>query len=183
MIKRKDLLIFSDEKIVSNIVKYEEEDIYIFQELYTNWMELNEKIKRIGGRPSVLPTEFVEALVAFKMNYWKIDDMRLGFDCYDPNDEKNEKRIEIKYSTGRMDYSSFAPKIEWDRLNFVKFYNESPIECYFEVYDIGIDMIFEETEKFGRSVYEGYGRRPRISISRELIERGIYRNKKEFSLF
>ena len=29
MIKRKDLLIFSDEKIVSNIVKYEEEDIYI----------------------------------------------------------------------------------------------------------------------------------------------------------
>ena len=79
--------------------------IYIFQDLYTNWMELNEKIKRIGGRPSVLPTEFVEALVAFKMNYWKIDDMRLGFDCYDPNDEKNEKRIEIKYSTGRMDYS------------------------------------------------------------------------------
>ena len=65
----------------------------------------------------------------------------------------------------------------------MKFYNESPIECYFEVYDIGIDMIFEETEKFGRSVYEGYGRRPRISISRELIERGIYRNKKEFSLF
>ena len=51
------------------------------------------------------------------------------------------------------------------------------------MYDIGIDMIFEETEKFGRSVYEGYGRRPRISISRELIERGIYRNKKEFSLF
>lgn len=44
-------------------------------------------------------------------------------------------------------------------------------------------VIFEETEKFGRSVYEGYGRRPRISISRELIERGIYRNKKEFSLF
>lgn len=157
--------------------------IYIFQELYTNWMELNEKIKRIGRRPSVLPTEFVEALVAFKMNYWKIDDMRLGFDCYDPNDEKNEKRIEIKYSTGRMDYSSFAPKIEWGILNFVKFYNESPIECYFEVYDIGIDMIFEETEKFGRSVYEGDGRRPRISISRELIERGIYRNKKEFSLF
>ena len=157
--------------------------IYRFQEFYTNWMELNEKIKSIGGRPSVLPTEFVEALVAFKMNYWKIDDMRLGFDCYDPNDEKNEKRIEIKYSTGRMDYSSFAPKIEWGILNFVKFYNESPIECYFEVYDIGIDMIFEETEKFGRSVYEGYGRRPRISISRELIERGIYRNKKEFSLF
>ena len=62
MIKRKDLLIFPDEKIVSNIVKYEEEDIYMFQELYTNWMELNEKIKRIGGRPSVLPTEFVEAL-------------------------------------------------------------------------------------------------------------------------
>ena len=45
-------------------------------------MELNEKIKRIWGRPSVVPTEFVEALVAFKMNYWKIDDMRLGLDVY-----------------------------------------------------------------------------------------------------
>ncbi len=33
MIKRKDLLIFSDEKIVSNIVKYEE-DIYISGIIY-----------------------------------------------------------------------------------------------------------------------------------------------------
>ena len=34
MIKRKDLLIFSDEIIVSNIVKYEEEDIYISGIIY-----------------------------------------------------------------------------------------------------------------------------------------------------
>ena len=34
MIKRKDLLIFSDEKIVSNIVNYEDEDIYISGIIY-----------------------------------------------------------------------------------------------------------------------------------------------------
>lgn len=37
MIKRKDLLIFSDEKIVSNIVKYEEEDIYFRNYILIGW--------------------------------------------------------------------------------------------------------------------------------------------------
>ena len=146
-------------------------------------MNLNEKIKKIGGRPSILPPEFVEALVAYKMGYWKIDDMRLGFDCFDPNAPEGSNRIEIKYATGRTDFSSFSSVIKWDRLIFVKFYNESPKDCYFEVYDIDIQMILEESEHFGRYMYDRRGVRPRISVIKELIERGIYREKREFSLF
>lgn len=36
----------------------------------------------------ILPPELVEALAAYKMGYWKVDDMRLGFDCFDPNAPK-----------------------------------------------------------------------------------------------
>lgn len=183
MIREKELLVFPEEKMVSNVIKYDEGDIFILQELYTDWMILNEKILKIGGRPSMLPAEFVEALVAYKMNYWRIDDAHLGFDCFDPEGKEWHNRIEIKYATSRIDFSIFSSRINWDRLNFVRFYNESPYYCYVEIYDISIDAILEESEKFGRSIYERRGLRPRINIFRELVERGIYQNKKEFSLF
>lgn len=183
MIRTEKILDIPERKSPINIIKYEDEDLYLLQELYSNWMNLNEKIKRIGGRPCMLPPEFVESLVAYKMKYLRIEDMRLGFDCYDPNAPQDASRIEIKYGTGRMDFSHFSPEIKWDRLNFVKFYNESPTDCYFEVYDIDAQMIFDNSEYFGRRMYDSRGMRLRISVIKELIERGIYRNKKEFSLF
>jgi len=183
MIRKENYLDISEREIPINIIQYEEEDMLLLQKMYFDWMNLNEKIRRIGGRPTTMPPEFVEALVAYKMGYWKIDDMRFGFDCFDPNAPKGNNRIEIKYATGRTDFSSFSSEIKWDRLNFVKFYNESPDDCYFEVYDIDIQMIFEESERFGRCVYDGRGLRPRISVIKELIERGIYKEKREFSLF
>ena len=154
MIRKENYLEVPEREIPINIIQYEEDDILLLQKLYSDWMNLNEKIKRIGGRPSILPPEFVEALVACKMGYWKIDDMRLGYDCFDPNAPEGKNRIEIKYATGRTDLSSFSAEIKWDRLIFVKFYNESPEDCYFEVYDIDIQMIFEESERFGRYLYD-----------------------------
>lgn len=183
MIRKENYLNIPEREMPINIIQYDEEDMFLLQKLYSDWMNLNEKIKRIGGRPTILPSEFVEALVACKMGYWRVDDMSLGFDCFDPKVPEGNNRIEIKYATARTDFSSFSPEIKWDRLNFVKFYNESPEDCYFEVYDIDIQMIFEESERFGRCVYDRKGMRPRISVIKELIERGIYREKREFSLF
>lgn len=183
MIRKENYLDIQGREIPVNVIQYEDEDLHVLQKLYSDWMNLNEKIKRIGGRPSMLPSEFVEALVAYKMGYWRIDDIRLGFDCFDPNSPEGHNRIEIKYGTGRTDLSSFSPEIKWDRLNFVKFYNESPEDCFFEVYDIDIQMILEESERFGRNIYDRRGIRLRISVIKELIERGIYREKREFSLF
>lgn len=183
MIRKENDLYLPERVTPVNVIQYEDEDFYVLQKLYSDWMNLNEKIKRIGGRPSMLPPGFVEALVAYKMGYWRIDDMRLRFDCYDPCAPEGRNRIEVKYGTGRNDFSSFSPEIQWDRLNFVKFYNESPEDCFFEVYDIDIEMILEESERFGRSIYDRRGIRPRISVIKELIERGIYRERREFSLF
>ena len=183
MLRKENYLDIPEREIPVNVIQYEDEDLYLLQNLYSDWMNLNEKIKRIGGRPSMLPPEFVEALVAYKMGYWRIDDMCLGFDCLDPNAQEGHNRIEIKYGTGRTGLSSFSPEIKWDRLNFVKFYNESPKNCYFEVYDIDTQMILEESEYFRRCIYDRWGGRARISVIKELIEKGIYREKREFSLF
>ncbi len=183
MIRKENFLNVPERDMPINIIQYDEEDILLLQGIYSDWMNINNKIKKIGGRPCVMPPEFVESLVAYKMKYWKIDDMRVGYDCFDPNSPDGHNRIEIKYATGRNDFSSFSPEIKWDRLNFVKFYNESPEECYFEIYDIDIQMIIEESERFGRFIYDRRGFRPRISVIKELIERGIYGDKKEFSLF
>ena len=183
MIRKESFLDIPERNIPVNIIQNEKGDLLLLQDLYSDWMNLNDKIKRIGGRPAILPPEFVESLVAYKMNYLRVEDMRLGFDCYDPNAPIGNNRIEIKYGTGRTDFSTFSPEIRWDRLNFVKFYNESPIDCYFDVYDIDVQMIFDCSEYFSRRMYDSRGMRPRISIIKELIERGIYRDKREFSLF
>ena len=183
MIRKESFLEIPENNIQVCLIQYEKEDMLLFQKLYADWMNLNEKIKKIGGRPTMLPPEFVESLIAYKMDYLRVEDMRLGFDCYDPNAPLGNNRIEIKYGTGRTDFSTFSPEIKWDRLNFVKFYNESPTDCYFEVYDIDLSMILERSEYFNRRMYDSRGMRPRISIIKELIERGIYRDRKEFSLF
>ena len=65
MIRKENYLEVPEREIPINIIQYEEDDILLLQKLYSDWMNLNEKIKRIGGRPSILPPEFVEALVAF----------------------------------------------------------------------------------------------------------------------
>ena len=185
MIRKESFLDIPEKSISTNLIQYEKNDMLLLQNLYSNWMNLNEMIKRIGGRPTMLPPEFVESLIAYKMNYLRVDDMRLGFDCYDPQSPQGSNRIEIRYGTGRTDFSTFFHEIKWDRLNFVKFYNESPNDCYFEVYDIDVQMIFDNSEHFSRQIYDNRGIRQRISISiiKELIERGIYRDKQEFSLF
>ena len=183
MIRKESFLDIPEKNIPVSLIQYEKEDLFLLQNLYSDWMSLNEKIKKIGGRPTMLPPEFVESLISYKMGYLRVEDVRLGFDCYDPNAPEGNNRIEIKYGTGRTDFSTFSPDIKWDRLNFVKFYNESPMDCYFEVYDIDVQMIFDSSEYFSRRMYDSHGIRPRISIIKELIERGIYRERKEFSLF
>lgn len=183
MIRMERVLDVPEKNTPVNLIQYGTEDIALLQDLYSDWMNLNEKIKRIGGRPTMLPTDFVEALVACKMGYFRVENMHLGFDCYDPASPQGSNRIQIKYGTGRTDFSTFSPEIKWDRLNFVKFYNESPNSCYFEVYDIDVQMVFDVSEYFNRRMYDSRGMRLRISVIKELIERGIYRDKREFSLF
>ena len=165
------------------LIKYETQDLYLFQELYTNWMMLNEKIAALGGRPTQLPSDFVESLVAYMMDYYKVNDNYLGFDCYDPNANQGNNYIEIKYGTGRADFSSFSPQIKWNRLNFVKFYNESPTNCYFEIYDINIDTIIKNSESFRNCFLNNCRLRPHINITKELIEKGLFEAKYSFSLF
>lgn len=90
MIRKENYLDILERETPINIIQYEEEDMFLLQKLYSDWMNLNEKIKQIGGRPSSLPSEFVEALVAYKMGYWRIDNMSVGFDCFDPNAQKEK---------------------------------------------------------------------------------------------
>ena len=54
MIRKENYLEVPERKIPINIIQYEEDDILLLQKLYSDWMNLNEKIKRIGGRPSIL---------------------------------------------------------------------------------------------------------------------------------
>lgn len=176
MLREKELLITKDDSEIADVTKYEEEDIFVLQELFTDWMNLNEKLKKIGGRPTILPPEIVEGLVACKMGYWRVNSMmHAGFDCFDPNSPQNYNRIEIKYTTGRADFTSFSPYFKWDRLNFVKINIESSRECFFEIYDIDFQEVLER--------YNGTDFRPRLRIMREFIDQGIYNKKIEFSIF
>ena len=58
MIRKENYLDILERETPINIIQYEEEDMFLLQKLYSDWMNLNEKIKQIGGRPSSLPSEF-----------------------------------------------------------------------------------------------------------------------------
>lgn len=182
IVEEKELYTLEGRSLYS-VLQYEESDIYILQELYTCWMKLNSKIKKVGGRNSILPQEFVEALVSYKLGYWRLGNPRLGFDCFDSKAQVGKNRIGIKYGTNRTDFSVFSSKQRWDRLNFVIFYNESPTDCFFEIYDMDYEMISKQLINNGITPYNQHSYVSRISVIRQLIDQKIYNSKKQFSLF
>ncbi len=188
MIREKRNLYISevDKNELLNIIRYEKSDLNVLRDFYITFMKSNEAIKKLGGKRLFLPPEFVETVVAYKMDYWRIDDMQHKFDCYDPNSINRHNRIEVKFSVGRIDTVSFSQEMTWDRLNFVKIYMESATTCFFEIYDIDKDTI---TDIINPLINENCGpdyrfrSRLRINILQQFIEKGIYNNKIDFSLF
>ena len=59
MIRKEGFLDIPEINMPVSLIQYEKEDMILFQKLYSDWMNLNEKIKKIGGRPTMLPSEFV----------------------------------------------------------------------------------------------------------------------------
>ena len=167
----------------SDVSIFEREDIKTFREYYKTFMELNGLSKDIGCRSLVIPPSFMESLVAYYMGYWKIEGSYAGFDCYSPNMPIGHNRIEIKVGSGKSDYSLFRSRDDWDVLNYVTIYNESIVECAFELFSITKERILSESERFARHYSDKRNLGFRYNIYRELIEHGEYDYKKTFSLF
>ena len=62
MIRKENDLYLPERVTPVNIIQYEDEDFYVLQKLYSDWMNLNERIKRIRDKM----IDIVKAEKAFK---------------------------------------------------------------------------------------------------------------------
>lgn len=183
MERSRELLRLDDKEVALDVIKYEPGDIDRYRKAYNDWIKLNNNLREVGLKRTPIPQEFAEGLTAYIQGYWKIDDIYHRFDCYDPKGNKSKRRIEVKVSLGNSDISSFAPERNWDRLNFVSMEAKGVDNCIINIYDISVDLLKENLPNFDELFENKMHRRPRLSITKELIENKIYDNKTTFYLF
>jgi hypothetical protein len=78
---------------------------------------------------------------------------------------------QIKATSVEGDLTSFGPNSKWDDLYFLDFYNKGKLDGTFNVYKIPNELIYNFNVNRNQTLkqQQAQGRRPRFSITKELI--------------
>jgi DNA (cytosine-5)-methyltransferase 1 len=135
--------------------------------------EINNQVVKIGGRRQNISEAFTEGLYCYLTNSVRVlkihnKNFSSSFDCYNFDDDKS---VQVKASTLKIDCSSFGPITDYDQLVYVD-YNDC---CNFKIYKIDkkyIDQIVLSKKK-NETVknQKDQKRRPRFSIMKEIIKK------------
>jgi hypothetical protein len=157
-------------KITAQVSTLEEEDKELIKNLYFDWKNVNERIKKISTRGINLPEAISENAFCLFFNDFvrivKLKEGRCSFDCINI---KTGCRVQIKAASVPYDLTSFGPKSEWDELYFLDF---SKGDGSFKVYKIEQNWIYKHKVNKAQTFedQQKQGRRPRFSITYNLIQ-------------
>lgn len=150
--------------------------------LYKMWKRLNDALKKISTRGINLPETISENAFCFAFpNCVRIVGLKTGKCSFDCIDTKTGSRIQIKASSVGSDLTSFGPHSEWDQLYFLNF---SKGDGSFEIYEILPDWIYKHQVNKNQTFedQQKQGRRPRFSITEEIIKKKKLKPIKIFKL-
>jgi hypothetical protein len=153
-------------------ISFEKKDKSELFSIYTDWINLTQKLKSIYARGINLPEGLSESAFCIEMNCVRvvsgIPGANSSWDCYDLN---NNKRVQVKACSILPDLSSFGPKSQWDEIYFVDFFNEGKWDGTFNIYKIDSQTIYSHKVNANETMRDQQldGRRPRFSIYNELI--------------
>ena len=172
-------------KIEEKISKLPEGDItcsyFIFDEndkkeiikIYTNWCEINKKLKAYGARTINIPELLSESVYCMFTNSGRLKSceyskVNTSWDCY--NFDTN-KRVQVKATSVAEDLTSFGPRSEWDTLIFCDFYVEGKFDGSFRFYEIPNEKVYSQQVNRNQTFKEQQeaSRRPRFSITKDII--------------
>ncbi|MBC7318435.1 Bsp6I family type II restriction endonuclease [Candidatus Bipolaricaulota bacterium] len=157
------------------VQKFEKKDRKFLFSIYTDWLNLSEKLKKINSRSINIPEGLSEGALCLEMGFWRLGNLSISnantsFDCYDP---KNFLRIQVKAASSKEDLSSFGPRSVWDQLYFVDFYRDGKWDGKFDIYLIDNDDIYNQKVNENQTFkdQQKQGRRPRFSIKKKIINK------------
>lgn len=164
-------MIIRETKLIVDV--FDQGDIEKFREIFSYWLEMNDKLTYLGGRALNVPDVLSEAIFCVFFDTVRINDGSFSWDCFDIN---RNISIQIKSTSIKNDCTSFGPKTEYDELYFLDFYNNGKIDGLIKIYkiDFALDNIVlnkKKNETFKSQQLQG--RRPRLSLKNEIKKRKI----------
>lgn len=185
----KKILDLPEGKVEADVSIFDEEDKKIIKFVYENWLELCQSLKGLGARGVNIPEGLSETAVCMHKSWYRVNNAKIGkakssFDAYDPNGGINNNRIQIKACSIDNDLTSFGPNSVWDRIFFADFFNDGEWNGKIVLYEINTKDIKEHKVNSGQifTDQQTEKRRPRFSIKKDLISKGIYISKEEFNI-
>lgn len=150
---------------------FDESDFVQLQTIFKDWLEMNKKLKSLGGRGLNVPDVFSEALFCLAFNAVRTNGTAHSYDCVIRGTGEG---VQVKSASIPNDCTSFGPTSTWDVLYFadfapngyvdgiVKFYKIEDNDVYNLVLNAGKGETFRDQQK--------QGRRPRFSIQSAIIK-------------
>jgi hypothetical protein len=150
--------------------KFDLDDYKKLKGIFRDWIEINAKLKSLGGRGLNVPDVFSEALFCIFFNAIRTNGTAYSYDCVSLDTHAG---IQIKSASIPNDLTSFGPTSTWDELYYVDFAPNGTVDGKVNFYKIDIDfsdlvLNAKKGETFKDQQLQG--RRPRFSIKKQLIE-------------
>lgn len=152
---------------------FEENDYKKIVDIFKKWQEINFKLKSLNGRTINVPDVISEALYCIYFNAVRTNNSK-GAHSYDAVDIKSGKGVQVKSSSIQNDLTSFGPKSTWDKLIFIDFAPTGKVDGNINIYEIKQDITKIVINKGKSETFKDQqlqGRRPRLSIKKEIIEK------------
>ena len=165
-------IVLENRQVDAEIQIFEKRDWQTIKSLYENWVNLSNLHKEMRGRGINLPEVISEGVFCLEFECARFlgssGGIRTSFDCLDLN---LLKRIQVKATSVAYDLSTFGPRSVWDDLYLVHFLPNGVLDGSYEVYKIDNDVIYSHKVNLNETFrdQQAAGRRPRLSLMRELI--------------
>lgn len=150
---------------------FDNKDFSQLQEIFKNWLEMNKKLKTLGGRGLNVPDVFSEALFCLAFNAVRTNGTAHSYDCVL---RSTGDGVQVKSASIPTDCTSFGPTSTWDLLYFADFAPNGTVDGIVKFYKIEDNDVYnlvlnsKKHETFRDQ--QRQGRRPRFSIQSCIIK-------------
>lgn len=130
---------------------------------------INKKVKSLGGRMINIPEVVSEGLFAYLFNAVRTNG-KTGAKSYDCVMRETGEGIQVKAAQIEEDLTSFGPDSEWDRLFFMDFHKGSSVDIYEIPSDAIYNKVLNKSKNETFKEQQEQGRRPRLSLKKDIIQ-------------
>ena len=150
---------------------FDEKDFALLQEIFNDWLEMNKKLKSLGGRGLNVPDVFSEALFCLAFDAVRTNGTAHSYDCVL---RKTGEGVQVKSASIPNDCTSFGPTSTWDLLYFADFAPNGKVDGEVKFYKIEDDDVYNLVLNASKGEtfrdQQKQGRRPRFSIQSSIIK-------------